>query len=998
MLGAVRAALAALALAVAACGSHSKFPPGTKVPCISNADCGSGTHCASDFCRDDSDHTPPALTSSKLTLVPSTSNTLRTVTALGVGTVARFSLAASEPLDHPPEPQTDTTLLSCATPVGDGLAFTFDCALADDMLLYTGAVAVQVKLVDLNLQTATADLPAVVVDTQPPLPPRVDLPGAIVHSRFPWGAGLEDAGVRQHVDFAAGALEPGASARVSLPVSKLQIGSGVATADGSLSIDLLPIDSPQLLVRQVDGAGNNSATVTVNEGRWAASLGGKVLGSTLENPNRLELAPVFTPSAEPLGSAEASLSAPATAVGGYTFTPRRYQSPMSTEAFFVHDTGRASAMLYVGDLGGFNQGGYYEWSGDEWVQLQSGTETGWPQLHAGPCVAYDEGRRHAVLFGGTNGLNNRSGATYVFESGAWQLVTPAHSPPSRNHTTCFYSRALGGVVLVSGLRSSGVVDDAWLFDGDWTQLTLNPRPPARQTAVTVRDVLADRVVMVGGVLLDGGVANDSWLFSDGGWRQLPAPLLLTDGGSGCFDAVHQRFLLKPFTDNTVYALGDAGWAPSELSTTLTVRALVPDPLSGALLAVSNAGTYELLGATRTTVALPNPSQWNGVTTRLAWDPLLNQLRAFVETDAGTLQDWTLSRSGWSLMQTVPFAAELLDVGLDPKNGKWVLTADDGTSHTTQVGSTSGGWPQSSTTWVTGMVNESGELWGTVGFDAGLVRWNGTAWAPVAGADTFTVGDAGAQPYGIGMEDGGALWLSTFGGSFGVQTGHGQLVTLHTPSGVNDAMGVAFDPSAHAPVLYGGRLGGAGAVDMVTVLIPSGSTPLVSQPRVVDARGWGTPAPRMQPKLAFDVARQRTLVYGGNDTRPTRTDDLSDFWELSGPGLEPAALFHVSLAAAKLPANAQVLALSATFFASGLGGVNAWLHTPYGWQPLAATANAPDAGPSTVSFTVSDAQLLDALTLNAGQLDVAVTPAQTNGALGSTVTLYDVEVVLSYRYQ
>ncbi len=48
--------------------------------------------------------------------------------------------------------------------------------------------------------------------------------------------------------------------------------------------------------------------------------------------------------------------------------------------------------------------------------------------------------------------------------------------------------------------------------------------------------------------------------------------------------------------------------------------------------------------------------------------------------------------------------------------------------------------------------------------------------------------------------------------------------------------------------------------------------------------------------------------------------------------------------------------------------------------------------------MSEATLLEALTTNADQLDVAVTPAQTNGALGSTVTLYDVEVSLTLHYQ
>jgi hypothetical protein len=597
-----------------------------------------------------------------------------------------------------------------------------------------------------------------------------------------------------------------------------------------------------------------------------------------------------------------------------------------------------------------------------------------------------------VLFGGTSALGQRSNSTWVFEGGAWQPVAPVHSPSARNHTTCFYSRALGGVVLVSGLRNAGIVDDAWLFDDDWTQLVPTPRPAAREQAVTMRDPIGDRVVMVGGLFPDGGLASDTWLFADGGWTALAAPMAMQDGGSGCFDAPHGRFLLKPYTDNQLYALTDAGWVASEVSTPLLVRALVSDPTTGSLLAVSNAGTYELVGTTRTLIAPPNPVEWNGVTTRLAWDAPLNQLRAFVQTDGGTLQDWTLSRSGWSLAQTVPFAASLLDVGLDPAGSRWVLAADDGTSWTSPQGKADAGWQQSSATSVLGMVNESGELWGAQAYDAGLAKWSGSSWV-VQPATQFLVGAPGAQPYGVGLEDGGALWVATSGGTFGLEANQGQLTVIHA-AGVNDAMGVAFESAAHAPVLFGGRQNTAGAVDTVTVLTTLG--PVL--PRVVDPRGWGAPPARIAPKLAFDSSRQRTLVYGGNDSKPSRADTLNDFWELSGPGLEPAALFHVSLAAAKLLPNANISSLRASFSASGQGGINAWLHTAYGWLPLAAGASTPDAGPSTLSFQVTDAQLLDALTLNAGQLDVAVTPAQTNGALGSTVTVYDVEVVLSYRYE
>src|SRR5205823_5203722 len=119
------------------------------------------------------------------------------------------------------------------------------------------------------------------------------------------------------------------------------------------------------------------------------------------------------------------------------------------------------------------------------------------------------------------------------------------------------------------------------------------------------------------------------------------------------------------------------------------------------------------------------------------------------------------------------------------------------------------------------------------------------------------------------------------------------------------MQIAFEPTRRRVLCYGPQPRTSDQYTAERVWEWDGNA--WSLPQISDAEGFGAPPARSGHAIAFDVARARLVLYGGA---------RSDLWELQAVLRAPGHVFHVRTSTAKMPANAEPLALAFTAVAGG----------------------------------------------------------------------------------
>lgn len=131
-----------------------------------------------------------------------------------------------------------------------------------------------------------------------------------------------------------------------------------------------------------------------------------------------------------------------------------------------------------------------------------------------------------VLFGGLGGggVNDYRDGTWVWEEGAWAMLSPDPSPPARR--SAVLGEADGRLILFGGvgLDAEGQVaylEDTWAFDGtSWTELDVAPGPSPRQNVAYAS--LDGALYLHGGATREAGRLDDGWRFDGASWTALPA--------------------------------------------------------------------------------------------------------------------------------------------------------------------------------------------------------------------------------------------------------------------------------------------------------------------------------------------------------------------------------------------------------------------------------------------------------------------------------------------
>ena len=138
------------------------------------------------------------------------------------------------------------------------------------------------------------------------------------------------------------------------------------------------------------------------------------------------------------------------------------------------------------------------------------------------AMAYDSARNVTVIFGGVEGANFASNATYEYDGTSVVEAIPASAPQpnSRTYHSMAYDSGRDVVVLFGGIFGSTGQNDTWEYDGtSWTEITTATTPSNRYYHAMAYDSVRGVIVLFGGTL---GISNfrDTWEYDGVNWTQV----------------------------------------------------------------------------------------------------------------------------------------------------------------------------------------------------------------------------------------------------------------------------------------------------------------------------------------------------------------------------------------------------------------------------------------------------------------------------------------------
>ena len=249
-----------------------------------------------------------------------------------------------------------------------------------------------------------------------------------------------------------------------------------------------------------------------------------------------------------------------------------------------------------------------------WTNLTSSLSIA-PSARYGAVMTFDPVTDSVVLFGGSTG-HNLLADTWVFQHGSWSPVAPATgAPPARVHAGFATDRFSGQLLLFGGTGSGGrTLADSWIYsNGVWRNITwqLPIAPSARAYATMADDYFDGYIVLFGGRGACGNPCGDTWSFANGHWTNLTADLVLSPsaryGSAAAYDQLHSGLILVG--GRTTTALGDT-WEFKNGAWTNLSRNLWQNlpPRFGATVTFDQQDGY-LIVTTGHSAAINQPSTW-----------------------------------------------------------------------------------------------------------------------------------------------------------------------------------------------------------------------------------------------------------------------------------------------------------------------------------------------------------------------------------------------------
>lgn len=477
------------------------------------------------------------------------------------------------------------------------------------------------------------------------------------------------------------------------------------------------------------------------------------------------------------------------------------------------------------------------------------------------ALAHDLGRNEVVAFGGL-GSDGHLDDTWILRDGVWNAALPARSPPRRSHHSMIYDRARQRVVLFGGESNLGLLADTWEWDGvQWTERTPAVSPFARRDAQVAYDVARARVVLF------GGSDAHSLTYSSG---VDPA----NDGRSDTWE------------------WDGATWTEMSPST-----APVPGPTVQLVYDESNNYVVACVGAVNEVVTDAQTWTWNGTDwtsrgtcasaspdSRMTFRGSGASGRVVLLTTGGDLFEWTGTQ--WEAPSGAQPIADRWGPGFAFDGSRLVVLGGHGdgdlSRRTLFVDET---WRFEHPTWIEMPLaselpdaseggafaydNRRGEglMFGGSGLPGETWRWNAGGWVQLA---LSTTPPHAAPPASIdatmthdSARDRYVLYIGTPGPALYEFDGTGWLDRTATdiPPG-RAAPAIAFDAARDVSVLFGGSTD-----DTWTW---NGTAWTQHTPATM-------PPPRTHTTLAYDPVRERVVMFGGTHAGTERADT----WEWDG---------------------------------------------------------------------------------------------------------------------
>jgi hypothetical protein len=288
-----------------------------------------------------------------------------------------------------------------------------------------------------------------------------------------------------------------------------------------------------------------------------------------------------------------------------------------------------------------------------------------PAPREGAAMAYDPGKRTAVLFGGATFDSPAGGGqtlndTWTFQGRMWTERHPATTPPPMLDPLMVWDDLRAACVLVGvpiGAESGAGPAQTWGWDGsNWSRLDSVPLGTYEITKAMAYDFGANEVVLVTWVASAlGGPYNDTHTWT---WSGSGAPGIL-GGGSWSLRQPSRALPAVSISRGSLSSLGpDASGSLSQ--TPHGVLAVIGGGTG------SGSQTWVWDGATWTEAAAGSTPPYSPLGATMAEDPTSGEIVLIGLLDSGGGQTWLWSGTSWRLAGAAPNVDTLY-------GGTWVLS-------------------------------------------------------------------------------------------------------------------------------------------------------------------------------------------------------------------------------------------------------------------------------------------------------------------------------------
>jgi len=140
-----------------------------------------------------------------------------------------------------------------------------------------------------------------------------------------------------------------------------------------------------------------------------------------------------------------------------------------------------------------------------------------PEARHGHTMVYDSGHDRTIVFGGYATGYCNSTWTFDMQKNAWSNATAGIAPPARLYHSAAFDSKGERMVVFGGSDSKSIFNDTWLFDpasSSWKNASPAKSPTSRERAAMAYDAESDRVVLFGG-WTGKGYSNETWTYDLG---------------------------------------------------------------------------------------------------------------------------------------------------------------------------------------------------------------------------------------------------------------------------------------------------------------------------------------------------------------------------------------------------------------------------------------------------------------------------------------------------